>query len=310
MFFLTGVARYLFVPMAEAVVFAMLASYVLSRTLVPTMAKYLLMRAPAGHAAGAPAAIPSAGCSARSTTASCACARRIRARSSAVSTRRGLFAAPSCAFCVVSFAAAARCSGRTSSRRRRGPDQAAHARADRHAHRGDGAPLRPGRAGDPRDRSRRRSSTSILDNIGLPYSGLNLSYTNSAPIGPQDADILVSLNDGSPADRRVRARSADRAERALSRRRSSSSSRRHRQPDPELRPAGADRRADRRPQHRGEPPVRGDAARPAAARSRDRRPARAPGREPAGARAGRRSHARRAGRAHAARRREQPARSR
>src|SRR5256886_16229685 len=42
MFFLTGVARYLFLPMAEAVVFAMLASYVLSRTLVPTMAKYLL----------------------------------------------------------------------------------------------------------------------------------------------------------------------------------------------------------------------------------------------------------------------------
>jgi multidrug efflux pump subunit AcrB len=42
MFFLTGVARYLFVPMAEAVVFAMLASFALSRTLVPTMSKYLL----------------------------------------------------------------------------------------------------------------------------------------------------------------------------------------------------------------------------------------------------------------------------
>src|SRR6266700_1267741 len=42
MFFLTGVARYLFVPMAEAVVFAMLASYLLSRTLVPTMARFLL----------------------------------------------------------------------------------------------------------------------------------------------------------------------------------------------------------------------------------------------------------------------------
>ena len=42
MFFLSGVAKYLFVPMAEAVVFAMLASYFLSRTLVPTMAKYLL----------------------------------------------------------------------------------------------------------------------------------------------------------------------------------------------------------------------------------------------------------------------------
>ena len=43
MFFLTGVAKYLFVPLAEAVVFAMLASYLLSRTLVPTMARYLLI---------------------------------------------------------------------------------------------------------------------------------------------------------------------------------------------------------------------------------------------------------------------------
>ena len=42
MFFLNGVARYLFVPLAEAVVFAMLASYILSRTLVPTLAMYLL----------------------------------------------------------------------------------------------------------------------------------------------------------------------------------------------------------------------------------------------------------------------------
>ena len=42
MFLLNGVARYLFVPMAEAVVFAMLASFFLSRTLVPTMAKYML----------------------------------------------------------------------------------------------------------------------------------------------------------------------------------------------------------------------------------------------------------------------------
>src|SRR5580698_4458284 len=48
MFFLTGVAKYLFVPLAEAVVFAMLASYILSRTLVPTLAMYLL-RAPAHH---------------------------------------------------------------------------------------------------------------------------------------------------------------------------------------------------------------------------------------------------------------------
>jgi CzcA family heavy metal efflux pump len=42
MFFLNGVSRYLFVPLAEAVMFAMVASYILSRTLVPTLAMYLL----------------------------------------------------------------------------------------------------------------------------------------------------------------------------------------------------------------------------------------------------------------------------
>ena len=54
MFFLTGVARYLFVPLAEAVVFAMLASYVLSRTLVPTLAMYLLKVASASCRASPP----------------------------------------------------------------------------------------------------------------------------------------------------------------------------------------------------------------------------------------------------------------
>jgi multidrug efflux pump subunit AcrB len=47
MFFLNGVARFLFVPMAESVMFAMVFSFLLSRTLVPTMAKYLLRRQPA-----------------------------------------------------------------------------------------------------------------------------------------------------------------------------------------------------------------------------------------------------------------------
>src|SRR6202021_1297331 len=52
MFFLQGIARFLFVPMAEAVIFAMVSSFILSRTLVPTMAKYLLRR----HASAAEAA--------------------------------------------------------------------------------------------------------------------------------------------------------------------------------------------------------------------------------------------------------------
>jgi multidrug efflux pump subunit AcrB len=50
--FITGAAKYLFVPMAEAVVFAMLTSYLLSRTLVPTMVRYLLAGEAAAHQAG------------------------------------------------------------------------------------------------------------------------------------------------------------------------------------------------------------------------------------------------------------------
>src|SRR6202012_4714580 len=49
MFFLDGVARFLFVPMAEAVIFAMISSFILSRTLVPTMANFLLKPHDAGH---------------------------------------------------------------------------------------------------------------------------------------------------------------------------------------------------------------------------------------------------------------------
>src|SRR5205807_5869364 len=49
MFFLTGVARYLFVPLAEAVVFALLASYFFSRTLVPTLVMYLMKKEAARH---------------------------------------------------------------------------------------------------------------------------------------------------------------------------------------------------------------------------------------------------------------------
>src|SRR6202453_4414408 len=49
MFFLAGVARYLFVPLAESVVFAMLSSYVISRTLVPTLVMYLMRNQPVTH---------------------------------------------------------------------------------------------------------------------------------------------------------------------------------------------------------------------------------------------------------------------
>ena len=58
MFFLSGVARFLFVPLAEAVVFAMIASYILSRTLVPTLVMLLMSRAATGDAGGRTVATP------------------------------------------------------------------------------------------------------------------------------------------------------------------------------------------------------------------------------------------------------------
>ena len=48
----------------------------------------------------------------------------------------------------------------------------------------------------------------IIDNIGLPYSGINLSYSTSAPIGPGDADIMVSLDRRPSADRGLHSRPA------------------------------------------------------------------------------------------------------
>ncbi len=58
---------------------------------------------------------------------------------------------------------------------------------------------------------------SVIDNIGLPYSGINLSYSNSAPIGPGDADILVDLTKDHHPDRGIRARPAPRARPGISR---------------------------------------------------------------------------------------------
>ena len=180
MFLLAGIARFLFVPLAEAVVFAMLASYVLSRTLVPTLAKLLaanrMIRTAQTRArllgrfsSGSSGALNG---SARATS-------RLLQRAVSSGTR---FAA---IFGGHGDHRAARLSVRASSAGprpgllsggRRRPDQAARARPHRNAHRGDGRPVRPGRGRDPRNHSRREIS-SIVDNIGLPYSGINLAYS-------------------------------------------------------------------------------------------------------------------------------------
>ena len=77
MFLLTGVSKFLFVPLAEAVVFAMLASYVLSRTLVPTLAMYWLHKHEPGTRGRSSRRPVRRACSAASSAASRACARAI-----------------------------------------------------------------------------------------------------------------------------------------------------------------------------------------------------------------------------------------
>jgi multidrug efflux pump subunit AcrB len=203
MFFLTGVARYLFIPLAEAVVFAMLASYVLSRTLVPTLAMYLL-RAHSGHK-GKPSAW-NIGARfqrwfERSFTATRDSYHRLLTKLVGVPW---LFLPLFLGACLAVFAlfpwlgqdffpstdaGQIKLHVRTKTAMR--IEETANS-----CDRIEQAIRRAIPAGEV---------SSIIDNIGLPYSGINLSYSTSAPIGTMDADILVSLKeDHHPTEDYVR----------------------------------------------------------------------------------------------------------
>ncbi len=193
MFFLTGVARYLFVPMAEAVVFAMLASYLLSRTLVPTMVMYLLKgheedshRAPATFFGRLQAGFERWFGRLRES---------YRGTLEAIMGHRGAFVTGFLGFCVLSgglvfflgrdfFPSVDAGQFRLHLRGRAG------LRIEETA-----------RLVDQVDQQIRQEVPSqeintVLDNIGLPYSSINLSYSNAGTIGTSDAEILVSLKDG------------------------------------------------------------------------------------------------------------------
>ena len=194
MFFLTGVARYLFVPMAEAVVFAMLASYVLSRTLVPTMARYLL-HAHEAHGAEAPSRNP--------LTLMLRAIDRgfVRMREGyrgllerCVGSRR-LFTALFLGACVASLGLVTWV-GEDFFPAVDGGQFKLHLRASSGTRIEETAILADHVEGALREIIPARELAGIIDNIGLPYSGLNLSYSTSAPIGPGDADIMVSLGTG------------------------------------------------------------------------------------------------------------------
>ena len=191
MFALGGVAHYLFQPLAEAVIFAMLASYVLSRTLVPTLAMYLL-KPREEHPA------PSRNPFTRAQKAFDRGFEALRHAYQRLLTtfvkRRYLFVP---AFLLVCLSAATLIPwlGQDFFPNTDNGQFILHMRAKTGTRIEDTAMLC-----DLIERSIRRQIPSnevesITDNIGLPYSQLNYMYNTSGTIGAADADILVSLSE-------------------------------------------------------------------------------------------------------------------
>ncbi len=190
MFFLTGVAKYLFVPLAEAVSFAMLASYLLSRTLIPTLVMYIMR----GHEHRAEEPKTFFGRFQRGFERRFADFRAgYQQLLETTLAHRGLFAICFVAFCVLSLTLVFFL----------GQDffpnvDAGLLRLHLRAHPGlrveETARLTDQveqvlRAEIPKDELQ-----TMLDNIGVPYSGLNLSYSTSGVIGTSDAEILMALD--------------------------------------------------------------------------------------------------------------------
>ena len=195
MFFLTGVARYLFVPLAEAVVFAMLASYLLSRTLVPTMAKYLLR----GHEEEDAHLLtnsrnPFARFQAHFEAAFEKMRNGYRGLLDLCLHHRRIFLIGFFSVCAVLLLGVTPWLGQDFFPAVDGGQFKLHLRAPTGTRIEDTARLCDLIEGSIRERIPREEISSIIDNIGLPYSGINLSYSNSAPVGPADADVLVSLS--------------------------------------------------------------------------------------------------------------------
>ncbi len=194
MFLLSGVARYLFVPLAEAVVFAMLASYLLSRTVVPTMAKYLLHEhddaaVERKRASRNPLVRFQQGFENGFTLFRNAYVRVLTLCVDQAVVFLIIFAL----FSVGSVALLVPWIGQDFFPAVDSGQFKIHVRARTGTRIEETAALC-----DHIDETIRRhipadEVTTIVDNIGLPYSGLNLSYSTSAPIGPADADIQVQL---------------------------------------------------------------------------------------------------------------------
>ena len=205
MFFLTGVARYLFVPLAESVVFAMLWSYILSRTLVATLAMYLLKAHRETHRSRNPLVI-----------AQQAFDRGFNAFRDAFGRLLTLLVARRAIFIPGFFVACLACFilvpwlGQDFFPNTDNGQMILHLRAKSGTRIEEAAQLADRVEGFVRREIPGDELNGILDNIGLPYSSINLMHSTSGLIGAGDADIMVSLKpDHAPTADYVRKLRAD-----------------------------------------------------------------------------------------------------
>jgi multidrug efflux pump subunit AcrB len=197
MFLLAGIARYLFVPLAEAVVFAMLASYLLSRTLIPTLANYLLKKRDENeNKEGGNLLVRIQ----RGFEQGFERLRKGYRNLLEVAIDGGVLFA---ALFLVAMTATALLAFPLGPLPGLGQDffpsvdagqLKLHFRASSGTRIEQTAILCDQIEKTIREIIPAQEITSIVDNLGLPYSGINLAYTTSAPVGPGDADIFINLN--------------------------------------------------------------------------------------------------------------------
>ena len=198
MFLLQGIARFLFVPMAEAVIFAMIWSFILSRTLIPTMARYLLRRHASKGTDGQGAAVPH-GVLARLQHGFEQGFERLRLHyrgllQLALSHRRwfvaGFLSFVAGSFLLVPFL------GRDFFPSVDSGQILMHVRLQVGTRVEDSADTFGKIQNAIRQLIPPADLGTLVDNIGMPVSGINLAYNNTGTIGEQDGDVEISLNPG------------------------------------------------------------------------------------------------------------------
>src|ERR1700688_2804347 len=190
MFFLTGVAKFLFVPLAEAVSFAMLASYLLSRTLIPTLVMYIMR----GHEHREEAPKSFLGRFQRGFERKFEDFRRgYEQLLETTLEHRGVFVSCFLAFCLLSLGLFMFLGEDFFPQVDAGLLRL-HVRARPGLRVEETSKLCDEIEAVLRQEIPKNEVQTILDNIGLPNSGINQSYSSSGTIGASDAEILIALD--------------------------------------------------------------------------------------------------------------------